>query len=72
MPDFHPADYAVIVKLVPGGWDEVYGGCVSQLLLDLAAGRHGRVGAYGLLIDGSDSPLFGRALSDLVANYVAA
>lgn len=67
MSDIHPDDYAVIVKLAPGGWDELQSGTAGQMLVELATGKHGRPGALGLLIDGRDTPIFGRALSELIA-----
>lgn len=67
MNDFHPDDYAVIVKLAPGGWDELQSGTAAQMIVELATGRHRQPGALGLLIDGRDTPIFGRALSELVA-----
>jgi hypothetical protein len=69
MEDFHPNDYAAVVKPAPGGWNELASGTVGELLVDLADGKHGRPGALGLLIDGQDTPIFGRALSGLIASH---
>jgi hypothetical protein len=71
LPNFHSQDFATVVKLVPGGWEEIQSGLVGELLTELAAGRHGRPGARGLLIDGCDLPVFGRALTDLIASHEA-
>lgn len=68
MEDFHSDDHAVIVKPAPGGWDELASGTVGEMIVELAAGKNGQPGALGLLIDGRDTPIFGRALSDLVAD----
>ncbi len=67
MNDMYPDDHATIVKVTPGGWKELASGTVGEMFAELAAGRHGRPGALGLLVDGRDIPIFGRALSELLA-----
>lgn len=56
-------DYGYVVRMKGNGHDVVAEGTLRTILPRLSAHEYGRMGAMGVLLEGQNDPIYGRAMT---------
>lgn len=61
--------YATVLKLVPGGEEELFDGTVREILSEFAQGRIGNPGGLSMRLAGSPGLILGVQIEALVEDF---
>lgn len=67
--NIEPGHYATVLKMIPGGEEEIFEGTVDEICAEFASGAIARPGAHFMRLDGVPNLVLGRELKSLVAAY---